>query len=156
MGKRLFGLVIVAALCAAIPALAKDLNKKTVQIKVKNETGYYLVEANVAPQGESDWGDSVLGDGVTVRPSKERDVSIAPGSARLRALFDVDGTDVEVVEEADFESGGQYVWTITEDMVQEAYDASQAGTSDGDYWGGYGYYDDSYGYYDGGYGYYGE
>lgn len=145
MRKHTARLVVIVALLCSAGVFAADKAKMSVTVTVKNETGYYLVEVNRAPEDESDWGSSILGEGVAIRPYKEREVQIEAGYAWLRALFDVDGTEVEVVEEAEFESGGEYVWTVTEDMIWENYDS-------GDY-SGEEYYDDTYGYYDG-YGYY--
>jgi hypothetical protein len=144
---------MVALFCSA-GVSAADKAKKSVTITVKNETGYYLVEVNRVPEEESDWGSSILGEGVAIRPYKEREVQIVAGYARLRALFDVDGTEVEVVEEAEFESGGEYVWTLTEDMIWENYDSGDY-SGEESYGDTYGYYD-GYGYYDDTYGYYGE
>jgi hypothetical protein len=151
----LLSLPVIAALAVASPLAAADKLSTGVTITVKNQTGYYLVEVNRAGDSESGWGASMLGEGVAVRPSRDTDVRIQPGYAKVRALFDVDGTEVEVVEEADFEAGGEYVWTITDDMIWENYNSSDYNAGgDGD--GGYGYYDGSYGYYGDSYGYYGE
>lgn len=160
MRKRTAYIVFAVALVAAAGAFAADKAKKPATITVKNETGYYLVEVNRAAEDESEWGASMMGEEVAIRPYKERDVQIEAGYALVRALFDVDGTEVEVVEEAEFEPGGEYVWTITEDMIWENYGSSDEGDYEYyddtyGYYYGYEYYDDTYGYYDDTYGYYG-
>ena len=152
---------LVIALVAASCAFAADSAKASATVTVTNETGYYLVEVNLATEEETEWSASLLGEDVAIRPFKERDVRVEPGFASIRALFDVDGTEVEIVEEAEFEAGGEYQWTITEDAIWENYgDGSDTYGYYDDTYGyydyGYGYYDDSYGYYDDTYGYYGE
>lgn len=116
-------------------------------VTVENDTSYYLLEVNRATESEIDWSGNLLGKGVTIRPDRARDITLAPGYTWIRAIFDVDGTEVEVVDIAEFEDGGEYVWTITEDMLWEAYDAAFSDDT-------YGYYEDTYGYYDDTYGYY--
>jgi hypothetical protein len=154
MGKHTASLALAIALVSLTGAYAVDSPKAFATVTVKNETGYYLIEVNTAADGETEWSPSILGEDVAIRPFREREVRVEPGYASLRALFDVDGTEVEVVEDADFEAGGEYVWTITEDAIWENYSAD--GDSAGDAHDTYGYYDDTYGYYDDTYGYYGE
>jgi hypothetical protein len=137
-------LVVLAALVLTESALGADAK---VTITVENHTTYYLIEINRATDEEIDWSGNLLGKSVSIRPDRDQDLTMAPGYTWLRAVFDVDGTAVEVLETAEFEDGGEYVWTITEDMLWEAYDAVVGDDT-------YGYYDDTYGYYDDTYGYY--
>ena len=142
-------LAVAAAVLVVGASHAFASTKNTVTVTIKNETGYYLVEMNRATDEALQWGGTLLGDGVVIRPSRDRDVAIPAGYAWVRAVFDVDGSDVEVIDEADFENGGEYVWRITEDMLWEASGGAGSGDT-------YGYYDDTYGYYDDSYGYYGD
>jgi hypothetical protein len=153
MGKRAVFVAAAAALVLAAVIPVSAAGRNTATVTVKNETGYYLVEVNRSAEDEAEWSESVLGEDVAIRPYKERVIELPAGYSSVRALFDVDGTEVEVVEAADFEGGGEYVWTITEEMVMENYGAYY-GDDGGYYDGSYGYYDYDYGYYDYGYGYY--
>lgn len=138
---------VVSALFVSLPAFA---GKNDATVTVMNESSYELTAVYVCGPSDSDWGDDVLS--ATIRSGRDRDITVPKGYVQLMAVFDVDGTEVSVTEEAEFEARATYEWTLTDEMVEESYYGSY------DYGSNYGYYDDSYGYYDdsyyGSYGYY--
>jgi hypothetical protein len=154
MKRYLCCAAVVSVLLVALPAFA---GKNDATVTVMNESSYELTAVYYCAAGEYDWGDSFLPAGARIRAGKQRDVVVPSGSATMIAVFDVDGNEVSVTEEAEFEARATYEWTLTDDMIWESYGGG--GDSYGYYDDSYGYYDpyyDTYGYYDDTYGYYDE
>ena len=104
MSHRLFALASVAALAAAAPALADD-----VQYQLVNESALTLMEFYSSPVSDPDWGDDILGSQV-LASGESGTVTIGDGTSYCQYDFQFVMEDGSVIEgQADICTTGEFV-----------------------------------------------